>query len=63
MSPLLPKHATLICSFLLSLCRFLTDPAIASLVSPFILSRFVDCNSLLFGSTCDMTLRLHSKIN
>ena len=38
--------------------RFLTSTATATLVSAFVLSRIYYCNSLLFGSTHDMTSHL-----
>ena len=41
-----------------SIHRFLTSTATASLVSAFVLSRIVHCNSLLFGSTHDVTSHL-----
>ena len=40
------------------ICRFLTSTATATLVSAFALSRIDYCNSLLFGSTHDVTYRL-----
>ena len=43
---------------LASICRFLTITATATLVSAFVLSRIVYCNSLLFGSTHDVTSHL-----
>ena len=43
---------------LASICRFLTSTAIATLVSAFLLSRIDYCNSLLFGSTHDVTSHL-----
>ena len=42
---------------LASICRFLTSTETATLVSAFVLSR-IDCNSLLFGSTHDVTSHL-----
>ena len=43
---------------LASIRRFLTSTASATLVSAFALSRFDYCNSLLFGSTHDVTSHL-----
>ena len=43
---------------LASIRRFLTSTATATLVSAFVLSRIVYCNSLLFGSTHDVTSHL-----
>ena len=43
---------------LASLRRFLTSTATATLVSAFVLSRIDYCNSLLFGSTHDVTSHL-----
>ena len=43
---------------LASIRRFLTSTATATLVSAFVLSRIVYCNSLLFGSTHDVTSNL-----
>ena len=43
---------------LASIRRFLTSTATASLVSAFVLSRIDYCNSLLFGSTHDVTSHL-----
>ena len=43
---------------LASIRRFLTSTATATLVSAFVLSRIDYCNSLLFGSTHDVTFRL-----
>ena len=40
---------------LASIRRFLTSTATATLVSAFVLSRIDYCNSLLFGSTHDVT--------
>ena len=41
-----------------SICRFLTSTATATLVSVFVLSRIDCCNTLLFGSTHDVTSHL-----
>ena len=43
---------------LASICRFLTSTATDTLVSAFALSRIDYCNSLLFGSTHDVTSHL-----
>ena len=43
---------------LASIRRFMTSTATASLVSAFVLSRIDHCNSLLFGSTHDVTSHL-----
>ena len=43
---------------LASICRFLTSTATATLVSAFVLSRIDYCNTLLFGSTHDVTSHL-----
>ena len=43
---------------LASIRRFLTSTATATLVSAFVLSRIDYCNSLLFGSTNDVTSNL-----
>ena len=43
---------------LASIRRFLTSTATATLVSAFVLSRIVNCNSLLFGSTHDVISHL-----
>ena len=43
---------------LASICRFLTSTVTATLVSAFALSRIDYCNSLLFGSTLDVTSHL-----
>ena len=43
---------------LASIRRFLTSTATATLVSAFVLSRIDYCNSLLFGSTYDVTSHL-----
>ena len=58
MSPILLGHAILNCVFLASIRRFLTSTATATLVSAFVLSRIDYCNSLLFGSTHDVTSHL-----
>ena len=54
-SPILLGHATLNCVVLASNYRFLTSTAAATLVSAFVLSRIDYCNSLLLGSTHDVT--------
>ena len=41
-----------------SICRFMTSTATATLVSAFALSRIDYCNSLLYGSTHDVTSHL-----
>ena len=55
------------CYFILrrlaSICRFLTSTAAATPVSAFVLSRIDYCNSLLFGSTHDVTSNLHRILN
>ena len=43
---------------LASICRFLTNTATSTLVSAFALSRIGYCNSLMFGSTHDVTSHL-----
>ena len=43
---------------LASICRFLTSTATATLVSASVLSRIDYCNSLLFGSSHDVTSHL-----
>ena len=48
---------------LASICRFLTSTATATLVSAFVLSRIDYCNSLLFGSTHDVTSHLQRMQN
>ena len=48
---------------LASIRRFLTSTATATLVSAFVLSRIVCCNSLLFGSTHDVTSNLQRMQN
>ena len=58
MSPIFLGHATLNCVFWLSIHRFLTSTTTAMLVSAFVLSRIDYCNSLLFGSTHDVTSHL-----
>ena len=58
MSPIFFGHATLNCVVLASIRRFLTSTATATLVSAFVLSRIDYCNSLLFGSTHDVTSHL-----
>ena len=63
MSPILLRHATLSCVVLASICIFLTSTATATLVSAFVLSRIDYCNSLLFGSTHDMTSHLQQMLN
>ena len=48
---------------LASIRRFLTSTATATLVSAFVLSRIDYCNSLLFGSTHDVTSHLQLILN
>ena len=48
---------------LASIRRFLTSTATATLVSAFVLSRIDYCNSLLFGSTHDVTSHLQWILN
>ena len=48
---------------LASICRFLTSTATATLVSAFVLSRIDYCNSLLCGSTYDVTSHLQQLQN
>ena len=48
---------------LASIRRFLTSTATATLVSSFVLSRIDYCNSLLFGSTHDVTSHLQRILN
>ena len=48
---------------LASICRFLTSTATATLVSAFVLSSMLCCNSLLFGSTHDVTSHLQRMLN
>ena len=48
---------------LASIRRFLTSTATATFVSVFVLSRIDYCNSLLFGSTPDMTFHLQRILN
>ena len=43
---------------LASICRFLTSTTTATLVSAFVLSRIDYCNTLMFGSTYDVTSHL-----
>ena len=50
-------------SRLASIRRFLTSTATATLVSAFVLSRIDYCNSLLFGSTRDVTPHLQRILN
>ena len=45
--------------YLASIRRFLSSTATARLVSAFAMSRIDYCNSLLFGSTHDVTSHLH----
>ena len=56
------SNVALICYFklrrLASIRRFLTNTATATLASAFVLSRIDYCNSLLFGSTHDVTSHL-----
>ena len=58
MSPLLFVHATLNCAVFASIRRFLTSTATTTIVSAFALSRIDYCNSLLFGSTHDVSSHL-----
>ena len=55
-SPLVPTCSIFV--YLASIRRFLTSTATATLVSAFVLSRIDYCNSLLFGSTNDVTSHL-----
>ena len=48
---------------LASVHRFLTSTTTATLVTAFILSIIEHCNSLLLGSTFDVTSRLHRILN
>ena len=48
---------------LASICRFLTFTATATLVSAFVLSKIDYCNSLLFGSTHNVTSHLQRILN
>ena len=48
---------------LASIRRFLTSSAAATLVSAFVLSRIDNCNTLLHGSTHDVTSHLKLKQN
>ena len=48
---------------LASIRRFVTNTATATLVSAFVLSRIDYCNSLLFGSTNDVTSHLQRMQN
>ena len=61
------SNIALICNFelrhLASIRRFLTSTATATLVSAFVLSRIDYCNSLLFGSTRDVTSHLQQMQN
>ena len=54
----IPRTCYFELSRLASMRRFLTSTATASLVSAFVLSRIDYCNSLLFGSTHDLTSHL-----
>ena len=58
MSPILLGHATLNCVILASIRRYLTSTANATFASAFALSRIYYCNSLLLGSTHDVTSHL-----
>ena len=49
--------------YLASIRRFLTNTATATVVSAFVLSRIDYCNSLLFGSSHDVTSHLQRKQN
>ena len=46
-----------------SICRFLTNTATATLVSAFVLPRIDFCNSLLLGSTHDVTPHVEQTMN
>ena len=48
---------------LASIRRFLTSTATATLISAFVLSRIGYCNSLMFGSTHDVTSHMQRKQN
>ena len=53
-----PSFGVVVWRRLASIRRFLTSTATATLVSAFVLSRIDYCNSLLFGSTLDVTSHL-----
>ena len=63
MTPILLGHATLNFATWHLCRRFLTNTATATLVSAFVLSKIDYCNSLLFGSSHDLTSHLQRMQN